>query len=183
LVVAAWRTSCSASRSGMSWLNDAGRNARSRDRHTTPVSLLRPCIMPDSVNVLQYNRREICGRKVEPAQAKALCAFVRVTIAGLCIAYTMKSAMLEWDGSNLRKIRAHRMRREEAGQALLNDPIPVYEQDVEGEYASCTTAKPTRERLVALVVTERAGNIRVVTAYDLDAGQKREYLERRSRGE
>ena len=28
---------------------------------------------------------------------------------------------------------AHGIKREEAGQALMNAPIPVYEQDVEGE--------------------------------------------------
>jgi hypothetical protein len=33
------------------------------------------------------------------------------------------------------------------------------------------------------VVTEREGNIRVVTAYPLDAGQRRDYLLRRSQGE
>jgi len=36
---------------------------------------------------------------------------------------------------------------------------------------------------LAVIVTEREGRLRVVTAYDLDAGQKREYLERRTRGE
>jgi len=41
--------------------------------------------------------------------------------------------MFEWDRNNLRKIRAHRIKREEVEQALLNDPIPIYEQDVEGE--------------------------------------------------
>ena len=41
--------------------------------------------------------------------------------------------MFEWDRSNLRKIRAHKIEREEAEQALLNSPIPIYEQDVEGE--------------------------------------------------
>jgi hypothetical protein len=41
--------------------------------------------------------------------------------------------MLEWDRNNLRKIRAHRSVREEAEQALTNNPIPIYEQDVEGE--------------------------------------------------
>ena len=35
--------------------------------------------------------------------------------------------MFEWDWNNLRKIRAHRIEREEAEEALLNDPIPVYE--------------------------------------------------------
>jgi hypothetical protein len=34
---------------------------------------------------------------------------------------------------HLRKIRAHRISREEAEHALVNDGIPIYEQDVEGE--------------------------------------------------
>jgi hypothetical protein len=38
-------------------------------------------------------------------------------------------------------------------------------------------------RLLAVVLVERSGKIRVVTAYDLDAGQKRDYLARRLRGE
>ena len=41
--------------------------------------------------------------------------------------------MFEWDRNNLSKIRAHRIKHEEAEQELLNDPIPIYEQDVEGE--------------------------------------------------
>ena len=41
--------------------------------------------------------------------------------------------MFNWDESNLRKIRAHRITREEAEQALLNGPVPIYDQDVEGE--------------------------------------------------
>jgi hypothetical protein len=38
-------------------------------------------------------------------------------------------------------------------------------------------------RLLAVIVTERGGQIRVVTAYDLDAQQKRDYAARRMRGE
>jgi hypothetical protein len=41
--------------------------------------------------------------------------------------------MFDWDVNNLRKIKAHRIAPEEAEQALVNDPIPVYEQEVEGE--------------------------------------------------
>ncbi len=52
--------------------------------------------------------------------------------------------MFEWDRNNLRKIRAHRIKREEAEQALLNDPIPIYEQDVEGSFGLCIMAKPPR---------------------------------------
>ena len=38
-------------------------------------------------------------------------------------------------------------------------------------------------RLLAVVLTERSSRIRVITAYELDAGQKRDYLERRLKGE
>ena len=87
--------------------------------------------------------------------------------------------MFEWDWNNLRKIRVHRIKREEAEQALLNDPIPVYEQNVEGELRFVYYGETNAGRLLAVVVTERGDNIRVVTAYDLDAGQRRDYVERR----
>jgi hypothetical protein len=41
--------------------------------------------------------------------------------------------MFEWDEHNLRKIRAYQIKREEVEQALSNDPILIYQQDVEGE--------------------------------------------------
>jgi hypothetical protein len=41
--------------------------------------------------------------------------------------------MFDWDSNNLRKLQAHRIERGEAEQALLNDAIPIHEQDVEGE--------------------------------------------------
>ena len=91
--------------------------------------------------------------------------------------------MFEWDRNNLRKIRAHRITREETEQALLNDPIPIYEQDIEGERRFVYYGETNAGRLLAVIVTERADNIRVVTAYDLDAGQTREYLDRRAAGE
>lgn len=91
--------------------------------------------------------------------------------------------MFDWDRNNLRKIRAHRIKREEAEQALLNDPIPIYEQDVGGELRFVYYCETNAGRLLAVIVTERGESIRVVTAYDLDAGQKRDYLKRRAQGE
>jgi uncharacterized DUF497 family protein len=41
--------------------------------------------------------------------------------------------MFEWDQNNLRKIRAHGIEREEAEQSLANDPVLLYEQNVEQE--------------------------------------------------
>ena len=91
--------------------------------------------------------------------------------------------MFDWDRNNLAKIRVHRIKQEEAEQALFNDPIPVYEQDIGGERRFVYYGETDAGRLLAVIVTERGDNIRVVTAYDLDAGQRRDYLERRMQGE
>jgi uncharacterized DUF497 family protein len=91
--------------------------------------------------------------------------------------------VFDWDKDNLRKIRAHHIKRDEVEQALSNGPIPIYEQDVRGEARYVYYCETDSGRLLAVVVAERADRIRVVTAYDLDAGQKRDYLARRLRGE
>ncbi|HEV2201041.1 MAG TPA: BrnT family toxin [Bryobacteraceae bacterium] len=91
--------------------------------------------------------------------------------------------MFEWDRSNMRKIRAHRISREEAEQALVNDAIPIYAQDLAGEQRFVYYGETDDGRLLAAIITERNGKLLVVTAYDLDAGQKRDYLTRRLRGE
>ena len=91
--------------------------------------------------------------------------------------------MFDWDENNLRKIRAHRIKPEEVQQGLSNGPIPIYEQDVQGELRYIYYCETDSGRLPAVVLIERGERIRVVTAYDLDAGQKREYLARRVRGE
>lgn len=90
--------------------------------------------------------------------------------------------MFEWGRNNLRKIRAHRIKREEAEQALINDPMPIYEQDVEGELRVVYYGETNAGRLLGIILTERRYDLRVVTAYDLDAGQKRDYLRRRAQG-
>ena len=91
--------------------------------------------------------------------------------------------MFEWDRNNLRKIRAHRIEREETEQALLNDPIAVYEQDVGGERRFVYYGETNAGRFLAVIVTERGDRIRVVTAYGPDAGRRRDYIERRTQGE
>lgn len=91
--------------------------------------------------------------------------------------------MFNWDESNLRKIRAHRIKPQGVEQALSNAPILIYEQDVEGEVRYVYYGETDAGRLLAVVLVERGEKIRVVTAYNLDAGQKRDYLARRLRGE
>lgn len=91
--------------------------------------------------------------------------------------------MFDWDDGNLRKIRAHRIKAEEVETALSNDPILIYEQTLEGEVRYVYYGETDSGRLLAVVLVEREKKIWVVTAYDLDTGQKRDYLARRLRGE
>jgi uncharacterized DUF497 family protein len=93
-----------------------------------------------------------------------------------------ENAVFDWDSNNLRKIRAHQIKSKEAEEALSNDPIPIYEQDIEGEIRYVYYGETDSGRLLAVILVERGEKIRVVTAYDLDAGQKKEYLARRLRG-
>jgi uncharacterized DUF497 family protein len=69
--------------------------------------------------------------------------------------------MFQWDRNNLRKVRAHRIQQEEAEQALRNDPVLIYEQEVEGEPRFVYYGETERGRLLALIVTERDKKIRV----------------------
>ena len=68
-------------------------------------------------------------------------------------------------------------------EALSFSPVPIYEQDADGESRYVYYGETASLRLLAVILTERNGKIRVITAYELDAGQKRDYLERRFRGE
>ena len=91
--------------------------------------------------------------------------------------------MFDWDRHNLKKIKAHGIDAAEVEQALSISPIPIYEQNADGESRYIYYGETASLRLLAVVLTERNGRIRVITAYELDAGQKREYLERRLKGE
>ncbi|SPE30116.1 hypothetical protein SBA6_1210007 [Candidatus Sulfopaludibacter sp. SbA6] len=54
---------------------------------------------------------------------------------------------------------------------------------MQGELRYVYYGETNSGKLLAVVMIERGEQIRVVTAYDLDAGQKRDYLARRLRGE
>ena len=95
----------------------------------------------------------------------------------------MGMAVFDWDRSNLRKIRAHRLTPAEVEQALSREPILIYEQDADGEVRFVYYCETDRRRMIAVVLTERNEKIRVISAYDLDAGQKRDYSIRRAQGE
>ncbi len=71
--------------------------------------------------------------------------------------------------------------QEETEQALLNNPLPVLEQDVEGELSYMYYGHTDAGRLLAVVVTEDNGTRQVIMACDLNPDQRRDYFERRAR--
>jgi len=89
--------------------------------------------------------------------------------------------VFDWDPHNLKKIKAHRVSAVEVEQVLSISPILIYEQDADGESRYVYYGETAKLRMLAVVLTERANRIRVITADDLDAGQKRDYIERRLR--
>jgi uncharacterized DUF497 family protein len=91
--------------------------------------------------------------------------------------------VFDWDQSNLNKIRAHRVKVVEVEQTLGREPILIYEQAADDEARYVYYGETEHSRLLAIVLTERENKIRVITAYDLDAGQKRDHLQHRARGE
>ena len=91
--------------------------------------------------------------------------------------------MFDWDENNLRKIKVHRVTAAEVEQALSREPILVYEQEADGEIRYVYYGETEGNRMLAIVLTERKEKLRVITAYVLDAGQKRDYLKRRAREE
>ena len=91
--------------------------------------------------------------------------------------------VFDWDRHNLKKIKAHGIDAAEVEETLSFSPIAIYEQDAGGESRYVYYGETASLRLLAVVLTERNDKIRVITAYELDAGQKRDYFERRLKGE
>jgi len=91
--------------------------------------------------------------------------------------------LFDWDENDLRKIRAHRIKRGDVEYALTNGPILIYAQNVEGEPRFVYYGETDAGRLLAVVLTERDNRIRVVTAYNWMPGRGRTILPVPSRGE
>jgi hypothetical protein len=86
----------------------------------------------------------------------------------------------EWDPDNLAKMLAQKIEREEIEQALFNNPIPVFEQDVEGDFSYIYYGETNAGRLLSVVVIESGDSMRVLTAGELNADQRRDYVRRRA---
>ena len=80
-----------------------------------------------------------------------------------------------WDDANLEHIARHGVDDLEAEEALRDPrgvPAPAYNRD---ERRLAFIGATSAGRRLYTVYTKRGGDIRVITAYDADAKQKRRY--------
>jgi hypothetical protein len=87
--------------------------------------------------------------------------------------------MFDWDDENANHIAEHGVTPEEAEEAVT-DPrrarAPAYRTATEQRLAYLGAS--TAGRVLYVVLTRRAGRLRVVTARDADRQEKRRYRER-----
>jgi len=83
----------------------------------------------------------------------------------------------EWDDANLEHIARHNVSREEAEQAMTNDPMDDGYEVTKGEERWTMTGHTNRLRILKVVWTLRHGTVvRVVTAFDAPRADARDYL-------
>jgi uncharacterized protein len=74
-------------------------------------------------------------------------------------------AAFDWDDQNRKHIAKHRVSPAEAEQVVLNDPIDLTVQVIDGEERIAQIGATGKGRILIVVTTWRDERLRVVTAY------------------
>ncbi len=82
----------------------------------------------------------------------------------------------DWDAANIRHIGRHRVTPADVEQVFANDPMTVGTQQHNEEERFLCFGRTNGGRFLTVLYTERAGRIRVVTAYPMTGAQRRMYL-------
>jgi uncharacterized DUF497 family protein len=94
----------------------------------------------------------------------------------------MGKGAFDWDRMNLGHVKLHNVSRIETEDVILGDPI--YDEDtpdyVDGEERFRLYGETRHGRLLGVVYTIRGARIRVITAWDMDAHERKWYLEVRT---
>jgi hypothetical protein len=72
----------------------------------------------------------------------------------------------DWDGANIGHVARHSVLPEEAEQVILNDPVDLGMEIVEGEQRYLNLGATVRGRVLLVVTTWRDDRVRVVTAFE-----------------
>jgi uncharacterized DUF497 family protein len=83
--------------------------------------------------------------------------------------------LFDWDAANVEHIGRHGIAPHECEEAYRNGPMIIEHQKRKHERRRLCLGETNRGRLLTFVVIERNGKIRFVTAYPMDALQRRIY--------
>jgi len=83
--------------------------------------------------------------------------------------------VFDWDAANMEHIARHGITPDEREEAYRNGPVVIERQRRKHERRRLCLGETNRGRLLTFVVIERTGKIRFVTAYPMDALQRRIY--------
>ena len=72
----------------------------------------------------------------------------------------------DWDEANIGHMARHGVRPEEAEQVILNDPVDLGMEFVEGEERHLNLGATVQGRVPLVVTTWREARVRVVTAFE-----------------
>jgi uncharacterized DUF497 family protein len=85
----------------------------------------------------------------------------------------------DWDEANVRHIARHGVSPEEAEEAILNGPVEVDYQVVDGEERYVVVGLSDAARFLTIVWTDRWGAVRIITAFDSSREDQAVYLSER----
>jgi uncharacterized DUF497 family protein len=89
----------------------------------------------------------------------------------------------DWDGANLGHIARHGVTRGEAEQVMLNVPVEIDYQVIDGEERFVAVGMTGGGRFLTIIWTERAGLVRVVTAFDSPEDDRAVYVHERGQSQ
>jgi uncharacterized protein len=72
----------------------------------------------------------------------------------------------DWNDANIGHVARHKILPEEAEQVILNDPVDLGMEIVEGEERYINLGETVQGRVLLVVTTWREDRIRVVTAFE-----------------
>ena len=87
----------------------------------------------------------------------------------------------DWDEANIAHVARHSVLPKEAEQVILNDPLDLGMEFVEGEERYLNLGATVQGRVLLVVTTWREDHVRVVTAFDAIKRLIRFYYQERER--
>jgi uncharacterized protein len=124
-----------------------------------------------------HNGRESDGR---PFHRHQVGRRWRYYTCNICILEQVADELgFDWDDANSGHIARHGITPEEGEQAMLNIPVEIDYQVIDGEERFVAVGMTRAGRFLTIVWTDREGLVRIVTAFESPGDDRAVYLRER----